>query len=306
MVVVNDVVVDVGVEEVVAVAEDVRRRRGEPQSDRGAVHPNVARRHRRPTDVRVVRSGYPPHDPGGSVLPPRNPGPTRAGDPDPAPVVKHHPAERIVADPDPVALGGLRPVTIGDVGSEIATDCLFVRHPDNAVRRIVYPASMRVERGAEVGQRARISVDILVAGRGFRRCRRRRFGRLRGRGWRPHVAVLPLLCASGRARENGGNRQGCQNPVQHPPGHHRGNHALGVSHRQPTCPIESALPHIGLRAAQVEQKRHEISGPVAAALAAWSPHVTRQLVSTLVRCNPFTPQPGHALKSRRCSVLKPP
>jgi hypothetical protein len=211
MVIVNDVGVDVRMEEVVAVAEDVGRGSGKPQRDGGPIDPDVAWRHRRPADVRVVGRGHAPNDPGGGVLSPRNPGPAGAGDPHPAPVVKHHPAEGIAADPDPVALGGLRPVTVGDVGREVATDRTFIRHPHDAVGRVVEPASVGSQRGAEVRERARIGIDVLVA--------RRRPGRvgclcrsdvLRRRA---HVAVFPLLSSSGRARKHarkhGGGRDHC-------------------------------------------------------------------------------------------------
>lgn len=86
------------------------------ETDRHAAHPDVIGRQRRPTDVSVGSGGNSPADPRGCVLIARDPGPTGARDPDPAPVMVDHRTERVVAHPDPLVGGGEGPVSTAHVG----------------------------------------------------------------------------------------------------------------------------------------------------------------------------------------------
>ena len=130
--------------------EDVRRRteyegrgrrRVEPDDD--TVPPNVARRHRRPSNVSIRAMRDPPDNPSGCVAPAGYPEPTDISRPPPAAVVEHDAAERVVAEPDPIAIARQRPMTCTHVGFEVRPHDALVRNPDAPVFAMVDPRPVR-------------------------------------------------------------------------------------------------------------------------------------------------------------------
>ena len=242
MVVVHDVRVHVVRKDVRARAKHVGCRRRKPQRNGDTVDPHPRGRRRRPAHVRVGIGRHSPHDPCVRVLPARDPRPPGSRNPDPAAVVKDDPAERIIADPDPIVVGRERPVARSDVRSKVGTDGGLMRHPHDAVRRVLHPVAVGIERGLKIREGARIGVGVAALGSGFggRRLlcghglgRGRLGGRRRVRVEPAAVALFRRLRESGRHRHERDERARC-NDCQHQPRlRHCRNHAPITSVEQP-------------------------------------------------------------------------
>jgi hypothetical protein len=230
MAIAHDVVVHVRVKHVVAGTEDVGRVDAEPDRDGRTVHPDVARRCRRPAYVSVLVARHAPDDPRVRVFPAGDPGPARIRDPNPAAIVEDDPAEGVVAHPNPVAFLRHRPAPGRDVRREVCPDDLAVRHPHHAVRRVVHPLPVGIELRFEVRDGARIGVLKLAGVRGFRWHGLRR-GLLRG-VIRPRVGLAGLR-ARVRSRQRREQRDRDRDETRGPLGH-RANHEPHSTGKQPT------------------------------------------------------------------------
>src|SRR5262249_14892056 len=115
----------------------------------------------------------------------RNPAPASPADPHPAAVVKRRPAPAEVADPDPRVGGGETPVSVRHVGREFDADDRARGDPNGAVRWVVLPRAVRVERLAEVVERGGIGIggDVVFGRIGGLGRRVRRRGLTRGGRW---------------------------------------------------------------------------------------------------------------------------
>ena len=166
-------------------AEDVRRRRRETESVSPAAPPVPAGRHGGPPDVVVVVKSRSPYDPGRRVNATGYPPPTAAADPSPTAIMERSPAPAEIADPHPRVARAEPPVTMADVGREVGSDHETARHPNDAVRRVFLPSSVRRQRIAEVVERGRIGIGgVVVFGWGRRLARWSGLIRRGGLGWR--------------------------------------------------------------------------------------------------------------------------
>ena len=152
-----------GPEKLTVRREEPRFRRSEPQPHRASAPPDPRRWHRCPADVAKLVVADTPRDPGARVLAPRDPD-RAARARCPPPVVETDPPPLVVADPYGVARNVI-PASGGVVRLEGRSDLVWVGRPHGAVRRVVLPRAVGVERGSELGERARIRVRVLVVRR---------------------------------------------------------------------------------------------------------------------------------------------
>ena|SRR5580704_3701861 len=148
-------------EEIRVSAEDEGRRRwSEAHRDGDTSAPDEDRRRGRPAKIRITG---PPLDPSGCVLSARDPRPAPRLQIDPAAVVKGRPTPLVVACPEIVV--SVNPVTAGHVRYEVGAGLGRARGPHGAVRRIVGPRAMRVERWMEILERSRVLVIVGISRR---------------------------------------------------------------------------------------------------------------------------------------------
>ncbi len=184
----NDVVPPVRREEVPRRAEPPRDRRSPAVADGIAVHPNVARRHRGPTDVVVSHGAGTPHHPSRRVNAARDPGPSARSQPNPATVMERDVAPVVIALPEPLAVVPDSPPTRRPIRGKLRPDLGRIRYPDGAVLRVVDPCAVRGELLAKCGKSGGVGVGfVVVITRRGHRCRGAHLGahgcsRGRGRG----------------------------------------------------------------------------------------------------------------------------
>ena len=159
----HDVACDVRREHIAIFTEGPRLRRRETDSVGRPTHPDPRRRHRCPTENAIRIIAHTPIDPGGGIEATRNPNPPR-GAKRPAAVVKGDPPPFVVAGPRIVVVDVV-PVAVADVRLEVAPHFGGTGRPHRPVRGVVDPSTVGVEGGPKVGQRGRIGVRVLVAGR---------------------------------------------------------------------------------------------------------------------------------------------
>lgn len=140
--------------------ERIGRRRHGSEAHGQAIAPTPRRRAGGPSHVWGATLAVPPGDPRAGVPASRDPLPPEPVSTGPTTVVEGRPAPVIVTHPEVIVVVG--PMPTGHVGSEIVADHVGRRNPNGAVRRILGPRTVGIQRRAKVTQRRGIVVGVHV------------------------------------------------------------------------------------------------------------------------------------------------